>query len=382
MHRSLGVLIPALIGLAGCGEPPQPGSQATVSPKAAVVTTVSASTEQWPAIYEATGTVRSRSSAIISSKWMAYVRSVRVQAGDRVREGQKLIDLDTRDLDSSVGRAAAVRDEVRSAMPEADSAVAFAGASLTLARTTFQRMKQLYTAKSISDQEYDEAAAKLASAEAAYDMAKAKRKQLDARLSQADQEARAAQITRTYADIESPFAGIVTARPVDPGALAVPGAPLLTLESESYRLEAAVEESKMGALRRGQAAVVTLDGIDRPIDAHVSEIVPAVDSASRAYTLKLDLPAVAGLRSGMFGRAKFELATRRVLAIEATAVRQNGQLQSVFVAEQGFARTRLITLGGKSGGRVEVLSGLSPGERIILPAPAGLADGDKLEVRQ
>ena len=127
-------------------------------------------------------------------------------------------------------------------------------------------MNELYEKKSISDQEFDEASAKLKAAQAAFDMARAKRTQLDAKLAQADQEVRAAQVTRSYAELKAPFAGIVTAKSVDPGNLATPGAPLLTIERDGYRLEASVEESKLEAIRAGQPVSVVLDGIDRNID--------------------------------------------------------------------------------------------------------------------
>ena len=87
----------------------------------------------------------------------------------------------------------------------------------------------------------------------------------------------------------------MTAKSVDPGNLAAPGAPLLTIERDGYRLEASVEESRLSAIRPGQPVSVTLDGINRTIDARVSEIVPAVDAASRAYIVKIDLPADAEL---------------------------------------------------------------------------------------
>jgi hypothetical protein len=126
---------------------------------------------------------------------------------------------------------------------------------------------------------------------------------------------------------------------------------------------------------------VTLDGINSTIDARVSEIVPAVDAASRAYIVKMDLPAEPGLRSGIFGRAKFQLGSRQVLAIPFAAVTERGQLQSVFVAENGVARTRLITLGDKANEQVEILSGVSAGEKVIVPVPQGLTDGARVEVK-
>jgi multidrug efflux pump subunit AcrA (membrane-fusion protein) len=371
--------IPLMMWFAGCGERHVAASREPLP--AVTVSVVTATSEQWPSVYQASGTVRARSAAIISAKWMGYVSEVKVQAGDRVHERQLLVTLDTRDLDANVSRAVAGREEVRSGILEAESAVAVAKTNLDLAQVTLKRMSELYEKRSISNQEFDEASAKLRAAEAVYEISRAKRNQLDSKLSQAEQEVRAAQVARSYAEIRAPFAGVVTAKSVDPGNLAVPGVPLLTIERDSYRLEAAVEESRLGTVHLAQEVSVMLDGIDRRFDSRVSEIVPAVDAASRTYTVKIDLPATPALRSGLFGRAVFRVGTRPVLAIPAAAVTERGQLQSVFVADGGIARTRLITIGEKANGRVEVLSGLNAGEKVIYPIPQGLSDGTPVEVK-
>jgi RND family efflux transporter MFP subunit len=305
-----------------------------------------------------------------------------VQTGDHVREGQLLVTLDTRDLDISSRRAEAAREEVRTAVPEADGAVEGAKANLDLAKVTFGRMQDLFQKTSISNQEFDEASAKLKAAQAAYQMAAARRLQLNSKLAEVDQEVRSTEVTRSYADVLAPFAGVVISKSVEPGSLALPGAPLFTIEREgTYRLEASVEESRLAAIRIGQPVSVTLDSVDRTLDARVTEIVPAVDAASRAYTVKIDLPSVPAIRSGIFGRASFQLGNRSRLGIPANAVTERGQLQSVLVADSGIARIRLITTGQKMKDRVEVLSGLTAGEKVIFPAPAGLADGARVEVR-
>ena len=374
------LLMPVALWLAGCGETPkttQPSSQA--SPIA--VSVINASNETWPLLYEATGTVRAQTSAVISAKMSAYVREVKVQTGDRVREGQLLVTLDSRDLDVGSKHAEAARDEVRADMPEADSAIVAARANLDLAQVTFNRMQELLQKKSISNQEFDEATAKLKAAQAALEMTKARRTQLDSRLATAEQEVRSAGVTRTYAEVTAPFAGVVVAKSVEPGNLAMPGAPLLTIEREgAYRLEASVDESHLSAIRVGESVSVSLDGLDHAIAAQVSEIAPAVDAASLAYTVKINLPASSSLRSGLFGRADFQLGNRSLLAIPASAIVERGQLQSVFVVNDGIARTRLITTGERVKDRVEVLSGLTPGEKLVLPIPPVLADGSAVEV--
>lgn len=374
-------LIPFALGLAGCSESPREAVSASKAPPVAV-SVVAVAEQQIPSIYEATGTVRARTSAVIAAKLLGYVREVKVQTGDRVKEGQLLVTLDARDLDVNSRKAEAALDEVRSSIPEADSAVAGAKANLDLAQTTFNRMQELWNKTSISHQEFDEASAKLKSAQSAYEMARARRAQLDAQAARVQQDIRSTEVARSYAEITAPFAGVVTAKSVDPGTLAAPGAPMLTIEREgAYRLEASVDESHLPAIRVGQPVSVKLDGIDRTLDARVSEIVPTVDAASRSYTVKIDLPTVPALRSGAFGRASFTLGSRSPLTIPAGAVTERGQLQSVAVAENGVAHTRLITIGQKVKDQVEVLSGLSAGEKVVFPVPPGLADGAAVEVR-
>jgi multidrug efflux system membrane fusion protein len=382
MTKHLLLPIPFVIWLAGCDQAPKEKAAAASQP-ALTISTVTAATETWPSIYEATGTVRARTSAVISARLMGYVREVKVQAGDRVREGQLLVTLDTRDLDVSSRRAEAAREEVRTAIPEADSAVVAAKANLDFAQVTFGRMQDLFQKTSISNQEFDEASAKLKAAQAGYEMARAKRIQLDSKLAGVEQELRSTEVTRSYGELLSLFSGVVIAKSVEPGSLALPGAPLFTIEHEgAYRLETSVEESHLAAIRMGQPVSVTLDSVDGIIDARVSEIVPAVDAASRAYVVKIDLPVLPALRSGVFGRARFQVGSRSLLVVRAGGVTERGQLESVFVVDNGVARTRLITTGQKVNDRIEVLSGLTAGENVICPVPRDLAEGAKVEARQ
>ncbi len=375
------LLIP-VAWLTGCGETPQTARPATPSAPIAV-TTVAAANETLPVLYEATGTVRARTSGTISARMSGYVREVKAQVGDRVREGQSLITLDARDLDVASKRAEAARAEVRAGMPEADTAIVAAKASLDLAQTTFNRMQELFRKTSISNQELDEASARLKAAQAACDMAKARRTQLDARLATVEQDVRSAEVSRTYAEVLAPFTGVIVTRSVEPGQLATPGAPLFTIEREgAFRLEASVDESRLTSVHAGQAVTVTLDGLDHPLDAHVTEILPAIDTASRAAIVRIDLPALPSLRTGLFGRATFQLGSREVLAVPAAAIRERGQVLSVFVVESGAAHSRLITVGDKHGDRVEVLSGLAVGEKTVTPIPQALNDGSLVEARQ
>jgi RND family efflux transporter MFP subunit len=372
--------IPVLL-LTSCGsEPPRRAAQPQTPPVAVQVAAVTS--QDWPASYEATGTVRARTTATVSSKVMGYVQQVSVQVGDRVRQGQTLITLDARDLDVNLRRAEAGGAEVESAIPELENATAAAKANLDLAQTTFNRMKELAGKKSISNQEMDEASARLKAAQANYEMMRSRRAQITSKAAVVEQEVRAAGIMRDYARLAAPFNGVVITRTVEPGNLATPGAPLLTIEQDGlYRLEASVDESKLASVRVGQAVEAVLEA-DRKLKARVSEIVPSVDAQSRTYIVKLDLPATPNLRTGMFGRAIFPLGVQKVVAVPLAALMERGQLQSVFVVEDGVAHTRLVTTGRRTGNAVEVLSGLTAGEKVVLPVPVGLQDGARVEVRQ
>jgi RND family efflux transporter MFP subunit len=371
--------IPILL-LTSCGsEPARRAAQSQTPPVAVQVAAVTS--QDWPTSYEATGTVRARTTATVSSKVMGYVQQVSVQVGDRVRQGQALITLDARDLDVNLRRAEAGGAEVESAIPELENATAAAKANLDLAQTTFDRMKELAGKKSISNQEMDEASARLKAAEANYEMMRSRRAQITSKAAVVEQEVRAAGIMRDYAKLAAPFNGVVITRTVEPGNLATPGAPLLTIEQDGlYRLEASVDESKLASVRVGQAVEAVLEA-DRKLKARVSEIVPSVDAASRTYIVKLDLPATPNLRTGMFGRAIFPLGVQKVVAVPLAALTERGQLQSVFVVEDGVAHTRLVTTGRRTGNAVEVLSGLTAGEKVVLPVPVGLQDGARVEVR-
>src|SRR5262245_38540419 len=226
-------------------------------------------------IYRASGTVRARQIAAIAAKIAANILEVRVHAGDHVQAGQTLIVLDRRDLEANLHRAEATRIEAENAITETDNAIASAHATLELARVTFKRFQDLLAKLSVSQQEFDESHARLKSAGASLEMAVSKRRQVEARRSQAEAEVAAARVALGYATLSAPSAGLVTERKADPGSLATPGAPLLTLEREgNLRLETSIDESRLGLARTGESVAVEIDGLNRTVSGRIGEIVP------------------------------------------------------------------------------------------------------------
>lgn len=344
------------------------------------VETVPASIEERVASIEVVGTVRARRSVVISSKILSHIRRIHVSEGDRVESGRPLIELDDRELVSSLEAARAGKVEAEVAVRVARHNLESAKARLQLAERTFERYSRLIEKDSVTRQEFDQAAATLRSSRAEVAASASRIEQAVSRVSQLDVAIASAKIKLKHARIDSTVDGVVTRRLADPGSLAVPGVPLLRLEqSEGYRLELTVPESRLEALRVGRVLFAEIGALDEggPRERRIVEIVPEIDAASRTFIVKLALENHPALRSGLHGRARLEGEARRVLTVPAAAVKENGQVRSVLVVEGDVARVRLITLGALRDGRYEVLSGLGAGEQVVADSK-DLRDGDRV----
>src|SRR5581483_7702745 len=357
---------------AGATQPPAfAGPVETVTPSPIVQT------------YRASGTVRARYTADIAAKISANILEMRVQAGDRVTAGQTLVVLDRANLEASLRRAEAACAEAEGAIAEAENAITGANANLDLARVTHRRFEDLLAKASVSQQESDESQARLKNAGAALEMAASKRRQAEARRSQAEAELAAARVALGYATLAAPFSGLVTQRKADPGSLAIPGMPLLTVEREgNLRLEASIDESRLGLVRIGEQVAVEIDGLNRTVSGRVAETVPSIDAATRSFLAKIELPAIPGLRAGMFGRAAFAGGEREALLVPQSAVLERGQVRSVYVVENEIARLRLVMPGDARENRREILSGLTAGEKVIVAPPPLLSDGTRVGIEE
>ncbi|MFB3885694.1 MAG: efflux RND transporter periplasmic adaptor subunit [Thermodesulfobacteriota bacterium] len=353
--------------------------------------------------YEAVGTVRSRTTSVLSSKRVGHVMAVHVREGDRVRIGQVLIDIDDRDARAELQKAQAGLREVEEAQEEAEqniraaeSAKEAAEAGRSLARVTFNRYRALLEEKSASQQEFDEVQAKLRVAEAEVDRAEkvlqaliAKKKQVQAKMDQAKADITTAQVHVGYSQILCPLDGIVASKQAEVGLLAAPGVPLLTLEDHAhYRLEASVEDSMLKNIRLESPVRISIDAIGpQEFPCRVTEVVPASDPGSRSSTVKIDLFDGKGglighpiLRSGLFGKARFKIGEKEGLLVPQKAVFHRGQLVAVFVLDaSNLLRLRLIQIGKQYADRVEVLSGLNEGERIVVEGVDRVKEGARVQ---
>jgi membrane fusion protein, multidrug efflux system len=353
MMRKLTFVLPFLAALiaVGCSEKKTPISQAPEVVRDVKLVDVQNTTV--PDYVEAVGTVRALQTSRLSAQVAGAIVSIRAQEGQRVGQGEVLIVLDDAQQRAAVQRASA-------GVSSAQQDIAAAAADYALANSTLGRYQNLYEKKSVSPHEMDEMQARAKSAGARSEQAQAGIAQARA----LEQQARAG---LSYTRIRAPFDGVVTAKHVDLGTLASPGLPLLTIEdTHRFRLEASVDEGDIRLIKLGATAPVVVDALGGELQGKVVQIVPAADSASRSFIVKLELPSDSRLHSGFFGRARFARGQRDAVMVPRTALLDHGQLRGVYVVgADGRIALRFVTVGKPAGENIELLSGVTPGERLV-----------------
>jgi RND family efflux transporter MFP subunit len=373
----------AAVTLASCSRAEmEPRASEPARPLDARVATVSQ--EEWPTASEAGAVVLARQTAVVSARLAAPILEVRVAAGDPVRRGQTLVTLDGRELQAQATRAAAAASGSTLALQAAQAEKRAAESGLVLARLTYDRVRGLQDKDSATRAELDEATAMLAGAEARLAGATARVAEAEQGIAAARAAADAASVGASYTVLTAPFDGVVSARLADPGTLAAPGMPLLTIDDTTgYRLEARIDDSHAQLVTAGVEADVRIDrgGADAGgwRSARVAEIA-AVDPARHSFLVKLDLPRdMPDVRSGQFGRVRLKGPARSAIAVPAAAVVRRGQLTFAFALDgAGAARLRMVSVGDAAADRIEVLAGLAAGDRVVVSPPANLKDGQRI----
>ncbi|MBS1795424.1 MAG: efflux RND transporter periplasmic adaptor subunit [Acidobacteria bacterium] len=389
------IFIIAATFLAACGRKEPAAPAKTPTPETVGVPLAKVSKSSMENYYEATGTVKAKSTTQVAANMMGRIVSLPFVEGDSVARGQVLVEIDNRESLTQRQKAEAGLKEAQAALVEIDrSAVAAnagvktAEANKVLAEQTFARFKELYERRSASGQEYDEAKSRLNAATSEVERAKAsvqtilsKKQQINARMEQARADIENTKVYTDYSRVVAPVAGVIVKKFAEQGAIASPGVPLLAIEDSSqYRLEAAVEESKSKLVRLGNRVSVRIDALGTgEFFGTVAEILPAADAASRTYTVKIDLPANPLLKTGLYGLARFPLSEKEALTVSQTALVERGQLSGVYVvAPDGTAQFRIVTVGKTADGMTEILSGLSDGDEYVSADAARVTEGAKV----
>jgi len=360
-------------------------------------------------IVSAGGSVEAAQEVTIAAKIPGRVAAVLVREGDRVLRGQVLIRLEDRELAAQLqqaeGNLAASQARLRllelGARPQeraqVEQAVAQARASFETAAETLNRMQTLLASGAVSQSQLDAARLQYDVARAQYESARqqlsvvqtgARPEELDmarAQVAQAQAAVTFARLQLANATITSPLSGTVTTRSVEPGSLASPGVPLMTVaQIDTVSVVLDVSETDLGRLKVGQIATVRADAYpDLTFRGTIKEIGQAADSRTRTFKVKVAVEnARHELKPGMFARAEITIGLREnALVIPRDAVVTENGRSVVFVVIDGRARARQIEVGMISGPVVEVRSGLEAGQSVVVAGQSDLTDGDAVTVR-
>lgn len=332
--KSLFVIL-GLVVLTGCSQP-EPGTRSPKAPPPLNVQVAPVRADEVAHSQAISGIVRPVDRAAIAANIMGKIKVAQLAVGQSVNAGDILVEIEAAELEARLSQA-------RAALGQAER---------DLARDRELVSKGAAARESVLASE-DRHRIALA----------------------AWQEAQAMQ---AYQKIAAPFDGVITSDLVNPGDLATPGQTLFELEGiDHLRAEVLVPES-LSAPQLGSAITVVLD--DAPVNGRLVELSPSADPSSRTRLAKIELPSESGARSGQYVRAHWPAGSYATLTVPSRALSHFGQMERVYVVEDGQARLRIIKTGATHDDRAEVLSGLEAGETVIIAPPSTLRDGQAVEI--
>ncbi len=348
--KPLVVVLSLSLGLAACsGEDKAKTDQEAQRTIQAQTTVVQPS--EGLATTAVTGTVEALESVRVASRLMGYIRDIAVVEGQAVKVGQRLFTIDPLDIEGAVEQARLGVKQAEDARKDAEA--------------DYKRFENLYKEDVVSRQNYEKMKLN-------YDMAVTRAAQAKAGLGTAQGQMR-------YATVTSPINGVVTQKLANEGDIAAPGHPVLMVENPArLQVRGSVSEDLYRGLKLSTQVMVEVDGQEKAVAAKVAQLAPAADPMTHTYTVKLDI-AAPGLKSGTFARILFPTGKRTVLAVPEAAVLERAGIVGVFVVDaQGAAQYRMVRLGRKEGGLVEVLSGLNPGDKVVTGNAQAVNNGDNV----
>jgi RND family efflux transporter MFP subunit len=330
----------------------------------------------------------------VHAKVAGYIRKIYVDVGDRVKEGQTIAVLEVPELAAQLtGTEASVR-AAQEQIRKAEGDVQRAKSAHAAAHSAYVRLKQAADSRAglVAQQEVDDTQAKdlgteaqTASAEA--ELASAKQ-QLE--VAQANQKQYTA--LSSYTRIVAPFAGVITNRYADTGALIAAGTssstqaiPVVRLaQTSKLRLVLPIPESVAAQIHLGDPVKVQVQALNQEIEGKVSRFADSLDRATRTMETEIDFDNRAGhLIPGMYTETRLSLREKKnALTIPLQAVSRNGEEATVLaVNADNVVEERNVRLGGEDSTRIEVLSGLSEGERVIIGNRSEYHSGEKIQPR-
>ena len=330
----------------------------------------------------------------VMAKVAGYVKTISVDIGDHVQQGQVLAVLEAPEIQSDVARAKAGVAAAEANIVTAQAAVQRAQATAGMTKLSFQRLQEVATRDKglVPRQDIDvaqsrqmEAEAQLASAESSVQAAR------DAKAG-ADQELIRAQTMLGYATIRAPFAGVVTKRYASTGSMIQAGIasqtqamPVVKLaQNNLLRLILPVPVNDVAGVKNGQTVDVNISSLGRTLQGTVTRSADSVQMATRTMDTEVDVPNRDGsLVPGMYAEVHLHLAARpNVLSVPLDAVDGLGtSVQQAYVVRDGIVHLVAVKTGLQTPNRLEILSGLQDGDKVIVGRHTGLSDGERVDAQ-
>ena len=330
----------------------------------------------------------------VMAKVAGYVKTISVDIGDRVQQGQVLAVLEAPEIQSDVAHAKAGVAAAAANIVTAQAAVQRAQAAAGMAKLSYQRIQDVASKDKglVPRQEIDvaqsrqmEAAAQLASAESSVQAAREAK-------AAADQEYVRAQTMMGYATIRAPFAGVITKRYASTGSMIQAGIasqtqamPVVKLAQNSLlRLILPVPVNDVADVKNGQTVDVNVSSLGRRLQGTVTRSTDSVQTATRTMDTEVDVPNRDGsLVPGMYAEVHLHLAARpNVLSVPLDAVDGLGtSVQQAYVVRDGIVHLVTVKTGLQTPNRLEILSGLAEGDRVIVGRHTGLVDGERVDAQ-
>lgn len=333
-----------------------------------------------------TGTLEARMQTTVSPKISGLLADVLVDQGDQVHSGQLLATLDDRELAQQVKVAEATVATAEASLGRYQAEQQQAASSLAQTEAEYNRLRRLSEANAVSDSELDQAKEAYESAQAGVARASAELREAQEQISLAKESLKYQQTRLTDTRLLAPFDGLVIKRHKDPGAIAVPGTPVLDLISmEELWISAWVDETQMGRLRDEQSARVVFRSEPKTgFSGTVARLGKLSDRETREFVVDvrvLQLPDnwSIGQRAEVFIEVD---RSEDALVIPESFVQVRDKQTGVFVADGAVARWRPVRLGLQGQGQVEILNGIEQGERILQRSTSHpLRDGERIELQ-
>jgi RND family efflux transporter MFP subunit len=324
------------------------------------------------------GNLEGQASVEVASKVSGRLEEVAVRIGDRVTKGGLLARVEARELQEQVHQAEASFEVARATVRQRE-------ADLKFAQTNLDRSRSLFERHLLPRQTLDDADARQQSAQAQLDLSRAQFTQAQARLDEL-------KITLAATAITSPVDGFVGKRLLDPGAFVSPNTTVVSVvEIDRVRLVANIVEKDLRRVRVGSTADVEVDAFPgETFRGHIARIAPILDPATRTAQMEVEVPnGDFRLKPGMYSRVTLTVATKaQALTVPVNAVVTIEGKKGVFQVKDGpspngsakSAAFVPVETGLQNGTRIEVLSGIGDGARVVTTGAAALRNGDPISI--